>query len=87
MESTEGESMDMGSGFSGPGTLAAYATASLLFPASYQVGSFLSDYRLPRISGYLMTGVRFVSSLIISNISYWYCERGEGDAECFYSSS
>eukprot|EP00959_Pyramimonas_sp_CCMP1952_P247910 5182303-Pyramimonas_sp.AAC.2 len=59
MENSEGNALDIAGvpGFSGPGTLAAYATASLLFPASYQVGCFFAEYRLPCISGYLVTGV------------------------------
>ena len=39
-------------GVTTPGTLAAYTTACLLFPASYQVGEVFAQLNMPTISGY-----------------------------------
>ena len=50
-------------GVAGPSTLAVYATACLLFPASFQVGAFFNSWHLPIISGYLVTGVRALVAL------------------------
>lgn len=59
-DATEGVGMEVDQGLTGvttPGILAAYTTALLLFPASYQVGEFFAQMHLPTISGYLVTGV------------------------------
>jgi hypothetical protein len=49
-------------GAGAPGYFAVYATACLLFPASFQVGTIFNYWHLPIISGYLVTGVRALSA-------------------------
>jgi len=61
----EGVDLDANKGIQGagaPGYFAVYATACLLFPASFQVGTIFNYWHLPIISGYLVTGVRPLSA-------------------------
>ncbi|KAK3285261.1 hypothetical protein CYMTET_7114 [Cymbomonas tetramitiformis] len=58
MEEAEGVGLEQSSGIvATPREIAAFATAFLLFPASWQVGHVFRSFQLPTISGYLLTGV------------------------------